>query len=52
MERDYQIEATELKDEELEAVNGGAYRFVRANAYGLGSGNTQLWVVTATDGRG
>ncbi|MBR1151650.1 bacteriocin class II family protein [Bradyrhizobium sp. JYMT SZCCT0428] len=27
MEREYQIETTELKDEELEAVNGGAINF-------------------------
>jgi hypothetical protein len=56
MERKYQTEATELTDEELEATNGGVFRFVRAfiiwgsgTQDGGGTGNNpQTWVTTAT----
>ena len=55
MEREYQIETTELTDGELEAVNGGVFRFIRAIFYsgtgttgdGLGT-NPQAWVTSAT----
>jgi hypothetical protein len=55
MEREQQIEATELKDEDLDAVNGGVFRFIRAIFYsgtgttgdGLGT-NPQAWVTSAT----
>jgi hypothetical protein len=33
MERERQIEVRELKDEELDAVNGGVFRFIRAIFY-------------------
>jgi bacteriocin-like protein len=55
MERESQIETTELTDEELETVNGGAFRFIRAIFYsgtgtsGDGTGtNPQAWVTSAT----
>jgi hypothetical protein len=55
MEREYQIETTELTDGELEAVNGGVFRFIRTIFYsgtgttgdGLGT-NPQAWVTSAT----
>jgi hypothetical protein len=55
MEREQQIEVTGLKDEDLEAVNGGVFRFIRAIFYpgksetdsGLAT-NSQAWVTSAT----
>jgi hypothetical protein len=55
MEREQQIDATELKDADLDAVNGGVFRFIRAIFYsgtgttgdGLGT-NPQAWVTSAT----
>ena len=56
MEREQQIEVTELKDGDLEAVNGGgALHFIKAIFYpgksetdsGLAT-NSQAWVITAS----
>jgi bacteriocin-like protein len=54
MEREHQIETTELtelNDKELEAVNGGGYRFLWvtgvSNGYSISG-----YATTATDGRG
>ena len=56
MEREQQIEPAELTNEELESVQGGAFRFLKAIMYwgsgtqdGGGSGNNpQIWVQSAT----
>jgi hypothetical protein len=55
MERECQVETTELTDEELETANGGVFRFIRAIFYsgtgtsGDGRGtNPQAWVTSAT----
>ena len=55
MQREQQIDVTELKDEALEDVNGGAFRFIRAIFYpGVTEGedrlgrNSQAWVTSAT----
>ncbi len=56
MEREQRIEVgAELEDEDLDTVNGGVFRFIRAIFYpgrgsdegGLGT-NSQAWVTTAT----
>jgi hypothetical protein len=54
MKSERQIEATELKDEDLEAASGGVFRFIRAvfypgiNNHDETSKNNQAWVTTAT----
>jgi hypothetical protein len=54
MALEQQIEVTELKDEDLEAVNGGVFRFLRAiffpgiDHHDETSKNNQAWVTTAT----
>jgi hypothetical protein len=55
MQRERKIDVTELKDEDLEAVNGGMFRFIRAVFYpGVTEGedrlgrNSQAWVTSAT----
>ena len=56
MEREQKIEPSELNDEDLDAVNGGVFRFIRAIMHwgsgtqdggGIGN-NPQIWVTSAT----
>ena len=56
MEREQEIVPIELRDEELDAVSGGSFRFLKAIMYwgsgtqdGGGTGNNpQIWVQSAT----